>query len=377
MKPVKILFITHDATITGAPILLLNLIGLLLNLHNGKYEIKIIVKNGIGNFIYEFQKIAPTLIWRKPINNGFFKRLLSRFISPNYFCDIKIQQWINESDIVFSNTITNGDFFEAFQFPSSVKLITYVHELEIATRYYTSPHYLKYVLQKSHFFLVPSRAVLSHLVKNLNVLSEKILPLHYFIPFEKLDIKDVKTKEEDEFSVGFVGTLDWRKGADILPLLLQTFFKKYSNTEVRFKWQGASESQIEYIRIEYELQKLGLSDKVTFLKPIKDMTSFYQSIDVLLLISKEDPYPLVVLEAASNGKPCICFDKAGGAPEFVSNNAGTVVPYLDLETFCDAIYTYYTDSVLLSEHGRNAMELYKQLHLNKELISSEFDFVIQ
>jgi len=35
------------------------------------------------------------------------------------------------------------------------------------------------------------------------------------------------------------------------------------------------------------------------------------------------------LEAALAGKPVICFERSGGMPEFVRDDAGFTVPYLD------------------------------------------------
>ena len=47
--------------------------------------------------------------------------------------------------------------------------------------------------------------------------------------------------------------------------------------------------------------------------------------------SREDPFPLVNLEAAFFEKPVLCFEDSGGTPELVENDAGFVVPYLDIE----------------------------------------------
>ncbi len=375
----EILIITHDATITGAPILLLNLIELLLKLNAGKYKIRIVIKDGIGSLVNEFEDKAPTLIWRKSIRTGFLNRVIKRFISPYYFSDKKIQQWINESDIVFSNTITNGDFWDAFHIPSSVKIISYIHELEIATGHYTSPKHLDVVLKQTQYFLAPSEAVVTHLINNLQVLPEKILKLQYYIPFELTNQTQENVISKDGLVVGLVGTLDWRKGADILPIIVSTFFKKYPNLNVLFKWQGADvqTNEIEFKRINYELSKLDLANKVEFLPPTKIMSSFYASIDLLLLSSKEDPYPLVVLEAACNSKPCICFDKAGGAPEFVSNDAGFVISYLDINSFCEAIHHYYVNKSLLKHHGKTAFDKYQSLHYNQNLIINQFNSIIK
>ena len=41
---------------------------------------------------------------------------------------------------------------------------------------------------------------------------------------------------------------------------------------------------------------------------------------------EEDPYTLVCLEAAALEKPYVCFEGAGGSPEFVEEDCGFVVP---------------------------------------------------
>jgi glycosyltransferase involved in cell wall biosynthesis len=58
---------------------------------------------------------------------------------------------------------------------------------------------------------------------------------------------------------------------------------------------------------------------------------------VFALVSWEDPFPLVNLEAASLGKPIVCFDEAGGSKEFVEEDCGFVVPYLDLDAREDRV----------------------------------------
>lgn len=47
--------------------------------------------------------------------------------------------------------------------------------------------------------------------------------------------------------------------------------------------------------------------------------------------------PLVYLEAATAGKPIICFADGGGMPEFVEEDCGIVVPYLDISAIADCM----------------------------------------
>jgi glycosyltransferase involved in cell wall biosynthesis len=45
----------------------------------------------------------------------------------------------------------------------------------------------------------------------------------------------------------------------------------------------------------------------------------------------------VCLEAATLAKPIVCFAGAGGAPEFVEEDCGFVVPYLDTMAMADRV----------------------------------------
>jgi glycosyltransferase involved in cell wall biosynthesis len=53
-----------------------------------------------------------------------------------------------------------------------------------------------------------------------------------------------------------------------------------------------------------------------------------------------------MLEAALQGKPIVCFDNSGGAPEFVEQDAGFVVPGFDVEEMAKkVVYLLNTDAV--------------------------------
>ena len=58
--------------------------------------------------------------------------------------------------------------------------------------------------------------------------------------------------------------------------------------------------------------------------------------DLLALTSREDPCPLVNMEAMESGLPVVAFDGAGGAPE-VLGDAGVCVPYLDVAAMAAAV----------------------------------------
>src|SRR5205814_4023764 len=73
------------------------------------------------------------------------------------------------------------------------------------------------------------------------------------------------------------------------------------------------------------------SPNVTFLGVKRDARPYLRAGDVFLLSSREDPFPLVALEAAQCGLPILCFADSGGMQEFVEGDAGYVVPAADVE----------------------------------------------
>jgi len=62
------------------------------------------------------------------------------------------------------------------------------------------------------------------------------------------------------------------------------------------------------------------------------------------------------------GKPILCFDKAGGQPEFVEKDCGSVVPYLDVETMADKVIELYNNRDLLRQLGQNAAAKVRSRH---------------
>ena len=80
-----------------------------------------------------------------------------------------------------------------------------------------------------------------------------------------------------------------------------------------------------------DLRLLALEDRVHFVGNKPNPLDYSSLFGVFALVSREDAFPLVMLEAASLGKPIVCFADSGGATEFVNNSCGFVVPYLGIE----------------------------------------------
>ncbi len=109
-----------------------------------------------------------------------------------------------------------------------------------------------------------------------------------------------------------------------------------------------------YPKLEESLAERGLDPSVGFLGPVENPVELLVAGDLFLLPSREDPFPLVCLEAASCDLPTVCFAGVGGMPDFVEDDAGIVVPKEDLVAMTDAVERLISDPVRRRALGARA-----------------------
>jgi glycosyltransferase involved in cell wall biosynthesis len=95
------------------------------------------------------------------------------------------------------------------------------------------------------------------------------------------------------------------------------------------------------------------------------------------MCSREDPAPLVVFEAASVGVPTVCFHGAGGAPEFVSDDAGICVTNRDTLMMANAVVRLLETLTLRVTLGKCARQRVYREHVPHIGASRILDIVIE
>ena len=71
---------------------------------------------------------------------------------------------------------------------------------------------------------------------------------------------------------------------------------------------------------------------------------------------------LVALEAASVGKPIVCFAQAGGMPDFVANDCGRSVAPMTGEALAQAVVEILSSAELRDSMGRRAFQKVRSDH---------------
>jgi glycosyltransferase involved in cell wall biosynthesis len=99
--------------------------------------------------------------------------------------------------------------------------------------------------------------------------------------------------------IGAISSLVWRKGADIFVQVARIILETAPDTY--FIWVGGSPDSYEYKEMVRDIPLMGLGHHVLFVGGKSDLKGHYESFDVFLLTSREDPFPLVCLEAVILG----------------------------------------------------------------------------
>lgn len=148
----------------------------------------------------------------------------------------------------------------------------------------------------------------------------------------------------DSKVVGFVGQFIDRKN----PLLLVRAMARL-RTERRICCLFAGEGPLQET-IHGEIVRLGLGEQCRIVGFQKDIVPVLRAIDVLVLPSRQESFGLVLVEAASCGKPAIACHCEGASEILLEGETGFVVPQDD-----DAALAARIREVLTSDERRKKM----------------------
>ncbi len=360
-----ILFIGHEATATGAPFTQLYLIKWLKQ--NTSYRIVLVLVLG-GALEEEFRQVVDELhVVVAPPAVSIRQRASAKLDRSTDYRRKLLERRVRQMNpsLIFANTALTIDLAARLKQLTGAKLLINIHELD-STFYYYAPERFKRNVAAVDMFIMGSHMVQKYYQAWCNISGERMVVIYDFIA-EQLSGSGTADEIRAQFGipaanpvVGGIAVLYPRKGADIFVQVAQQVISQ--RPEVYFIWVGGNTNSPEYKAIQRDLRLLGLEKRVLFVGEQRDLRGYYELFDVFLLPSREDPFPLVCLEAALAGKPVICFDKAGGMPEFVRTDAGVVVPYLDNAGMAKATLDLLHNDVLRHQMGQTGQQRVVEEH---------------
>ena len=105
---------------------------------------------------------------------------------------------------------------------------------------------------------------------------------------------------EDDFVIGHVGRFFPEKNHKFIIELFSEYSKNHSNSKLLLIGNGPLQAEIQNL-----VNQKGLGDKVIFAGLQKNVVGFYCAMDVILLSSTREAFPMTLVEAQYNGLPCL------------------------------------------------------------------------
>lgn len=314
----KILFITPFGGITGSEIMLLNLVNQLNE--NESYEAfffscqkgALIEKNSTNKHIRYFDP-----------NPSFFTKVFRKIFSKHSPLEQTIRKLHKEfkPDYWYINTIVLPDVCSIAK-SMNVDYFIHFHELPSMYQEISSVNWNEQL--KNAKSVIACSEIVETRINQAGYQNEiTVIP-------ECIDTKNVVPGNKEAFHKKYnlpsnavvwimSGMTTYRKGVDLIP----DIFENLPENHYLF-WIGTTfeNGLLSYIK---ERSKREFNNRIQFVgeKHEAEYYDFFANCDGFSLTSREDPYPLVMIEAALYGKPIISFN-SGGAKEFIEDEMGIV-----------------------------------------------------
>lgn len=351
----RLLAVTHECTRTGAPMVLLRFLEWLTRERGARVET--LALRG-GPLLDDFAAVGPVHLVEAYGTDSLVRRVEQgmRRVHLDRVSDRLRHERLRRGtrhlrgfDVLYVNSATSALALRILpELPPHV--VSHVHELDSAFNFWMDPADRAAMLEHSAAFVVAADCVGRNLVERHGVDPARVHRCYEFIDPPTVDEAAVAAARArlglrgDELVVGAVGTAEWRKGADLFLQVAARVRRLAPELPVRFLWVGRSLPH-DAAHQRVDVAGLGLGDVVTFVGEVPDPGTYLSLFDLFCLTSREDPYPLVCLEAATLEVPVVTFAN-GGMVELAAADGPepllTCVPYLDVEAMADAVIEQLT-----------------------------------
>lgn len=357
----RILFIGHDATRTGAPLILLKLIETM----GANYAVEpYVILGGEGALVPDFQAAAHCYVMRSGLDRGFLDG------------GVRNDKWVEELELLLSTFPGGPDLvicntaetraFSSYFFKRGVPVYNLIHE---AADFY-NPQQFTLIYENSTRIIFPSNYTMNKADRKASLrnvtatvrgqgLLEPTFGKGMSRPVaRRLIERELRLDEHTRIVIG-CGTSDLRKGIDLFASVAVKTLQHLDDPErpIYFVWIGDSRSFTgPDAWARRHIEQSGLKDRVLFMGPRSDPERFFSAADAFLLTSRMDPFPCVVHEAMACGLPIIGFEGCSGGPEAFLDS-GVTVEAENPQAMVDALVELLVDDERRSSMGVRAREL--------------------
>ena len=375
MRKQKLLFLTHESSLSGAPRSLLYFIEWLRS-HRKDYEIHVLSLKSENPLTNAFKTVSDVYFDFTYLSNKVdysLKNRIKRKLTGVAFTSEKdrlLREIVNNQyAFIYANTVVALPIaLQIKECIGSSKLLLHVHEMATAIQQLT-PNFESLQTQVD-YFIAASELVKEHLVRYFGG-DESIIKRVY-------ECSDISITENSPVlepltakRVIMVGGAYWAKGDDIFLLVAKEVVSR--DPSIHFYWLGSQSLERKTVN-QGDIDKLEIGSNVHFLPHTHTPHDIVKVMDVFALTSRSDSFPLAAIEAGLLGVPIVCFEKASGIQEIIQQGGGEVVPYLDIQKMADAIISLVTSDELRRVKSDEAKKLFESC--KPDVISNEIAVIL-
>ena len=342
MSKKLVLFITPTGGRTGSEMLLLYLLKRL----SGKIKTAIYTRQN-GELFANYSTADQTFVntskrgFLYKIYEGIYYKIFK--ITPEEKKLIDLQKQI-KADRWYLNTLTMPQFAK-LAVKLQVPYDLHVHEL---VSIYDEIRYdeFKFMFDNADRIICCS-SIVEKRVKEMGY--QNTLLLHSFIDTQTIQLKSSTESIRRNLNIptdAFVwimsGSMNLRKGYDTVCDLFEFL---PANTYIAWLGSVKQTGVLHYIRQRTKLEKLN------FIEIGEKSDEYYDYLNIadgFVLTAKEDPFPLVMMEAAYLGKPIVGYN-SGGISEFIQEGMGKSIDSFNPKDLTEAMISVQNKTLIIDK----------------------------
>ncbi len=337
----KLLFVSHEATLSGAPLLLF-------------WLAKALKKNG---FLIIF--FLPT---QGPLVDVLHKEGFTVFVDEEYLDKVEFstKKFMTNFDIVLANTINNWKIVTSAE-EVELPVIWYIHESEYGIRRIEDKkakenQELKDAFKHSDVVLFPSKYTESLYKSVLPLKNTQVLHSAIEVP-EVSKLKAKSKKSNSPFTILHVGSIESRKGQD---LMIAAFLDLPSEVQksMQLNLIGRILDKKYYQKLQ---EKTKDNENIKFLGSLdhEEVMKNFKTSDLFVCSARDETGPITVIEAMGYGVPIVS-TSVGIVPEVLKNKENAILVGANIEEISNVITMIYKNKKLKSKMIKNAKQLFNE-----------------